>query len=93
MKKILVALNIVIWSIVAVEARAEGGIYKKESFPMAWESCVVKVHEMTKKVPSRVLVSTDIFVLVRHQTAEGSMLVSCSKPDKKIALVHTTNPL
>jgi hypothetical protein len=89
--KLVLAL---IFSVTAITAQAqEGGIYKKESFPLKWESCVVKVHEMTKKVPSRVIVSTDILVIVRHQTAEGSMLVSCSKPDAKIALVHTTNPL
>jgi hypothetical protein len=93
MKRFLIALNVVIWSLVAFEAKAESGIYKKESYPLKWETCVVKVHEMTKKVPSRVLVSTDVLVLVRHQTAEGSMLVSCSKPDAKIALIHTTNPL
>jgi len=46
--KLVLAL---IFSVTAITAQAqEGGIYKKESFPLKWESCVVKVHEMTKKV-------------------------------------------
>ena len=89
--KLILAL---VLSVTALTSHAqEGGVIKKESKPMRFETCVQSVYGMTKQIPHRVIVSTDIFTVVRFQTAEGSLLASCSKPDQKIALVYTTNPL
>jgi hypothetical protein len=91
MNKLLTAL---ILSVTALTAQAQsGGVYKKESKTMSFDACIVSVYKMTKTIPSRVIVSSDIVAVVRFQTAEGSMLATCSKPDQKIALVYTTNPL
>ena len=91
MSKLITALAL--GMIMTTVQAQESGVYKKESKAMSWNSCVVTVQNMTKKIPSRVVVSTDILAVVRFQTAEGSMLVTCSKPDQKISLVHTTNPM
>lgn len=71
---------------------AGAAVLKTESKPMSWNACIQSVQKMTQIVPSKVIVSTDIFAVVRFETREGSLLASCSKPDAKIVLTYTNNP-
>jgi hypothetical protein len=85
MKKILVALMMVVGT-------AQASIINTVTREGSWESCVGTLQRFTQVMPSKVLVSTEIMAMVRFQTKEGSTLVTCSKLDRKMVVVNTTNP-
>lgn len=87
MNKLLTALLL---TATAITAQAE--VYKKAEKPMPYSECIDKVKQMASAVPAKVVVSSSLVTTVRFKTAEGSLLATCSEPDRKMSLAYTTNP-
>ncbi len=61
------------------------------SEPMRFQACVLSIDVVANKVGARpvLIVDTAIMKMVRFPTAEGSLLVTCSKPDGKRILTQS----
>lgn len=62
------------------------------SSPMAFKTCVLSIDVVAQQVGSRpsVIVDTTLLKMVRFHTSDGSVLVTCSKPDGTRVLTRST---
>ena len=88
MNKLITALILV-----ATAATAQAGeIYKKEEKQMSYSECLARIKQLSSAIPTKVVLYNDLITTVRFQTSEGSLLATCSNPDRKMSLIYTTNP-
>lgn len=71
----------------SANAAAEESVTKQMSF----EDCLKTIRSVASDfgVTPMNIVETDILRIVRFNTADGSVLVSCSRPDNKMVLTKS----
>lgn len=82
MKAFLTVVQAAIVSAVATVAMAAP---TSTSEPMDFRTCVASIDAVANKLgmSPTVIVDTAIMKMVRFHTGDGSLLVTCSKPDRK----------
>lgn len=78
-------LAAVLAGVVGCAANAAPASPVSTSEPMDFRTCVASIDVVANKMGRRptVIVDTAIMKMVRFHTADGSLLVTCSKPDRK----------
>lgn len=84
--KIGVAMAATMW--VAGQSQAAA---QSSSRPMSFEKCIATIQVMSERfgAPENI-VETSILRIVRYHTSDGSVLVTCSKPDRKMVVTQST---
>lgn len=59
---------------------------------MSFEKCIATIQVMSERfgVPTNV-VETSVLRIVRYHTSDGSVLVTCSKPDRRMVVTQSTH--
>lgn len=65
---------------------------RSTSTPMGFRSCVASIDIVARQAGDRptVVVDSPIMKVVRFSTADGSLLVTCSAPDRKRILTESS---
>lgn len=66
---------------------------RTKTMSMSFERCVATIQLTATKlgITPVNIVETSILRMVRFPVSDGSMLVTCSKPDAKMVIVQTSN--
>lgn len=82
--------SILCWQMLSSAAAAAA---KSQAVPMSFENCLATIRKVSGDLGAAPVnvVETNILRIVRFVTADGSVLVTCSKPDGKMVITNSTN--
>ena len=74
----------------AVLAAPAAAAPRSEATPMSFEQCLTMIRQVSgqRGVAPVNIVETNAVRMVRFPTADGSVLVTCSRPDRKMVVTH-----
>jgi hypothetical protein len=86
--KFRIGIAIVATMLIAGESKAAA---QSSSRPMSFEKCIATIQVMSERfgAPENI-VETSILRIVRYHTSDGSVLVTCAKPDRKMVVTQST---
>ena len=76
---------------VALLATPAAAQVKTETTPMSFEACLATIRAVSSDLgvaPVNIVETRDVR-MVRFPTSNGSVLVTCSRPDGKMAITHS----
>lgn len=84
-----------IWCAIALSSPALGAA-NSESMTLAFEECIARREAVITQLgisASNIIpiVNTSVMTMTKLCTADGSLIVTCSKPDNKMVLTQSTN--
>ena len=86
--KVLFACVAAATAVAAPSARAQATSTSK---PMSFEACLAVIDRVSRdlRIAPIGIVNTKIMRVVRFPTTEGSVLITCSKPDRKMIVTRS----